>query len=313
MQPDSGSPLQSPIKAVAETGSISSNTSVTSLRQRFEKQNEGKPQLPNSAAVAGGTTKQPVPTSLLIKDNSIVPEGTEELLQEQEKAAKKAVIASEAESVRPMSASLGATSMTEPESTLPNPFAAASSSIDAWTDGSREPPLGSGTQPADGTRTSSVELPPSRATDGQGQASSSRATAEDPTGAPNSGMSPLRLEASDSEEKPSSIEDALSEAQNAGLVRESKRWSASAASSAGRAGRRSAILGDRSSIDGVNKLKENFERLHQRERKLDSTLPGSPSKPSQVKEEIEELDDHIDWNFWGKIMSGAEGRLPAFV
>lgn len=298
MEAEAGSPLQSPVKAAADSGSVSS------LRQRFEKQNEGKPQLPNSAAVPG--TKQHVPTPLLVKDNNIIPDGTDELIQEQEREAKKAVIASEAETAAPpMSASLGATSMTEPESTLPNPFAAASSSSEAWTEDARGKSLGSVGHAADGALTSSADLPPSMATDGWGEASSARVTNEDEAGGPSSQMTIVSLEASEEEQKPSSIEDALSEAQNAGLVRESKRWSAAAASSAGRAGRRSAILGDRSSIDGVNKLKENFAR------KRNSTLLGSPSKPSQVKEEIEEQDDHIDWDFWGKIMSGEKCLLPA--
>ncbi|KDN52516.1 RabGAP/TBC [Tilletiaria anomala UBC 951] len=359
------------------TMALSPTTSVASLRRRFEMQDMSKPQLPmgsssnllsdasrgesrltsscspkNAAAIG-----KHVPSPLLVKDNNIIPEGTDALLLEQENAASKAVIESEAASPRaPMSASLGAKSMTEPDSTLINPF---STPVDAWA----QEKNGAETETtsalgAMNSWQSALDPPPAPATDGWSEVGSSHAEATNghSTGMESSAdqrFSSISLGGTTTQGTPrveqaakmGSIEEALSEAQRAPLSRESKRWSATSASAAGRAGRRSAILGfadDRKdtatstggvrvSIDGLEKLRENFERVQKREKNRQSVVLGKPPQSQKPESEVpaaqsladgeeeapqteqalngasneneDDTDDHIDWPFWGRVMS----------
>ena len=313
------------------TASPATSAKVSSLRQRFEKRNSDKPQLPSSGSSSlipassspkKGSEKRPGP--LLIKDNNIIPEGTDELVQAQEKAATDAVIASESTPRAHMSASLGAPSMTEPDSTLANPFAHPSAE-EAWEEERVSNPASAATDLGAGSKEA-----PDTATDGWGQTSATSPIANQ--------FSRISLDASKSAGAGSSsaaaggkmsIEEELSDAAGAAIPRpsrESKRWSATAAAAAGRAGRRSALIlddksGKRSSIEGLERLRENFERRRERSgTKLqiadESALPeasnsdevgsggDSSERKTAGKSEEDDGEDNIDWGFWGRVMSG---------
>ncbi len=289
--------------AKTETGSR-----LASLRQRFE-------QKPVVTATAGDKSKSPVKSGLLVRDNSIIPEGTDELLAKEERDAQEAVIANEASPHPPMSPSVGAASMTDPTDTLQNPFALPSGET-AFPEEKEAPSEDAEFQSfAEGTPSSpSASGDKTIKTTSQRFSAISLGTSKD-------------AEVASATPKADSIEDQLSDAAAERIAagassRESKRWSAAVANAAGRVGRRSAIYGDdaankRVSIDGMGKLRENFERMQQKEKRKSQgrdSLGDMSNVPEAAEESTDSIqppdpvpEDDIDWEFWGRVMGDYHG------